>query len=443
MRRLLSAPAILLLAGCGPPKVWTGLSPDHGTRYDVSRRAGATCVRIQTRVAGCYDAVALSAIVFSPDSRSIAYPARVDGRWHVVRDGRFGPPVDEVGALVPGATGRLAYEARLGDAWYVVSDDRFSAPFDSVIEGSITFDPEGRRLAYAALRDARALVFVDGRPIASHDGVERLRFSPGGGPLASVAREGSTVSLRVGGYASPAHDAIPEYGVGPGGEVAYIARGADAWWVVGPDGRWGPFLAAHSLYFEGPGSLTFVARADGGERVFHRGTPGAFYGEIEPPVVVAGGRHWGYVGHDSVRSVVVLDGLRHSDHEWAGDLALDAAGRRFAFVSRRNDSTYVVDDRGAHAFDLVVDGTLQFTSTGCWAGLVGRWHDRSLFVVVEGNKEARRFDWWEFTGVVLDGPFPRAEEPGTARLLRSWVAAEAELIVRSGGGEGSQAGPCG
>lgn len=424
--------SILLVCACGPPRVWTGLSPDHRTRFDVSRRGDSTCVRVESYVDGCFDAVAVHTITFSPDSRTLAYPVREEGRWHVVRDGQAGPPLDAIGEVVAGPAGRLAYSAKLEGDWYVVTDGRFSEPFDSVLEKSITFDEEGERLAYATRRGRRATVYVNGRVRGHHDDVAALRFAPAGGPLVFVARDGPTASVIVGGRRGPAFDSISAYDIGPRDEVAFIGHDEAGSWAVGPAGASGPFLDARAVTLSGAGTINFVARDAAGERLHYGGVAGPPFAEIEPAVNAMSGRRWGYVGRDSSRSTVMIDGKRHSIHEWAGDLILDPMGRGFAFLSLRNDSSYVVDDRATHGFELVAAGTLQFVSNGCWAALVGRWRNRSLFVVVEGHDERRRFDWWEFTRVVVEGwPARLRDASGTAGLLRAWVGAEAELIVES------------
>ena len=423
-----------MAAACGPPRSWTGLSPDHRSRYEIVREGDLTCVRFESRPPECYDDVALNGFSISADSRSVAFPIRQSQRWHVVHDGRPGPDLDGVGDVTLSPDGsRLAYTALRGSAWHVVVDGVFGPPFDSIYSRTLSFDPEGERVAFVAVRNGRSTVFLDERAVATHDGVAKVRFAPNG-TLSFVARDGPRATVRVGSRVSPSHDAVLEYVVGESGSLAYIARDGDGWRVYGPGGTWGPYLGARSLRLDPGGATLFVVREDGRESVVRSGERGPPFAKITDLVVAPDGVRWGYVARDSAHAVVFLDGDTLSVHERARDLAFADAGGRYAFVAGAGDSVSIMHDRGARQFDLILDRTLQFTAAGCWTALVGRLRDRSLHVVLEAASDSRRFDWWEFSGAVMEGRSDGDPGAGSEAVLRAWVAAEAELIVQEGSG---------
>jgi len=117
-----------------------------------------------------------------------------------------------------------------------------------------------------------------------------------------------------------------------------------------------------------------------------------------------------------------VDGSVAAREAWAGNLLIAPDGGRVIYLARRGEGTAVVDERGAHPFDLLVDGTLLLLRDGrTWACLAGDRRRHRLFVVVEGVAERPRFDWSENVRLVAADP--------TGAALRAWVAAEAELAL--------------
>ena len=408
-----------LAGACASAPAWRATSPDHGTSLDVVARGKRACVTIAGRRDGCWDAVSLDGIAFSARGGRVAYPARIEGRWTIVRDGRPGARWEGVGAPVLSASGdRLAYAALDGGRWRVVADDSAGPPVDAVLAGSLAFDGDGRRLAYAARRGESTLVVVDGVPGEGWDGVGPIRF--GGALVAHAARRAGRVHLVLNGAALPAaHEAIGEVALAASGaRWGYAAKDLGRWRVVTPEGALGPFDSVWALAHAPPDeALTFVVR-DGGRAVLIRGGAAvARHDSLRAPVFARRGGRWGYVAHDAGGSAAVVDGRVIAREPWIGDLAL-GAGERLAWVARRGDSVAVVDERGRHAFDLVVDGTLQFVRDGAsWACLAGDRARRRLWVVVDGVPTGRAFDWSEMARLARLGSGEEA--------IRAWVAAAA------------------
>ena len=430
MRRTAVALLALACAACGPPSVWRGLSPDHRTAFEVLSSDGSSCVQIGLEPRTCYDAVALQHVTFSKDSRSVAFPVRVGEEWLVVHDGRPGPVAQGIGAIALSTDGaRLAYAALRDGAWQVVLNGAYSEPFDAIFSGSLTFDPSGRRMAFAAERDGRAVAVIDGRAGPGHDGIGQLTFSPDGWHVASVARDGVTARLVVDGTPGGEHDAISEFRFAPSrSATAYLARDGEGWFMIRGDTRVGPYATARALAYAAGGDITFVAGDRATERVVVNGRPGPAFHSVEAPAFARSGQAWGYIGHDSTTSTVILNGEVLDAREWASDLVIAPDGSRYAYVARRDGAASVVDDRGEAGFDLVVDGTLLFTRAGSWACLVGDGNRQKLYVGVEDRLTRREFEWIRFAQVVQGQAAGATTADLQTEILRSWVAAEAELL---------------
>jgi hypothetical protein len=134
----------------GPPV----FSPDsRRVAYAAVAGSGEKLVVVDGVEGQQYGDIVASSLVFSPDSRRVAYVAeRGGGKQFVVVDGVEG---NEYG----GGLARPGF-----------------GPTPGVLEGSLVFSPDSRRVAYLAQRGDKALVVVDGV-----EGKEYEGFLGGGG----------------------------------------------------------------------------------------------------------------------------------------------------------------------------------------------------------------------------------------------------------------------
>lgn len=418
----------IVFVGCLPAMRWSAMSPDHRTTVGARSSGGQTCLRITAAPEQCHDGIALDELVFSDSGGHLAYPARIGERWTVVRDGRPGLMWDGVASPVYSPNGaRLAYAALDRSAWRVVVNDSAGEPFDSLFAHSITFDPTGRRLGYVARRGDSTHTVIDGTRSLGWEGLAQLTFSPDGTRVGYLARSARGVGLVVDGQAGLWHEGIGALALSSSSDrAAYTAIDGGQWSVVEGMHRWGPYSAVRGLAFApGGGPLVWIARDGTGERVFRDGIAGSAWDSVGAVVSSTDGARWGYVAYDNAGAAIVLDGAVMTRETWAANLVLSPDGSRVVYLSKRAGSSVVVDDRGVHPFDLLVDGTLLFLGNGeTWACLAGDVRRRRLFVTVEGITERRPFDWQENTRLIQRDP--------TGTALRAWVMAEAELLLTGG-----------
>ena len=438
---LLAALATTLLCGCARSLVWNVRSPDHRTRVEIRERGGVQCVRVASRLDGCYPGVGSRELIFSPDSRHLAYPVERSGRWSVVRDGRPGREWDGVAELVfSPENGRLAYAALDGAAWRVVVDERPGEPFDSLVAGSLAFDATGRRFVYAAVRAGLVHAVIDGGTGPGYDAVGSLRFSPSGSRCAYVARRAGKEVLVADDLEGAPGDATPEFVFSSdAARLACVVRDDGGWFVRENGSNAGPYRFACSLaYRPADDSLCYVARCAEGEAVFVGRERGMWCDSIQAPVFGRTTNRFGYIARKNGRSLVVLDGTVVKTEPRASDLVISPDGGRFAYIADRGGEVSVVDDRAERAFDLLIDGSLVFLRDGRrWACLAGDRAGQRLFIVVEGVPGHRAFDWNEITRLTRQAPLDRGAIARGAGILRAWIAAEAELMLDGHGSRGS------
>jgi roadblock/LC7 domain-containing protein len=107
----------------------------------------------------------------SPDSKRVAYMARLGNKIFVVVDGQEEKQYDGIGATGPifsPDSKRVAYMARLGNKRFVVVDGKEEKQYDG-LAGPL-FSPDSKRVAYMARLGNKIFVVVDGKAIRWHWG---------------------------------------------------------------------------------------------------------------------------------------------------------------------------------------------------------------------------------------------------------------------------------
>jgi len=166
-------------------------------------------------------------IVFYPDGKQFLYIARLRDRCAVIREDRqperLGDVYDEVADIVLSPDGRqVAYWARRADRWRVVSMDgegtfrEAQSTFEDYGNGTLVFNQNGSSLAYAGIRQDRAIVVVNGVEYGPYDAVlaGTPAFSPDGARVVYGAlRKGAWHIVVDGRERAPAYGLLKEHSV--------------------------------------------------------------------------------------------------------------------------------------------------------------------------------------------------------------------------------------
>lgn len=217
-------------------------SPDSRRLAYIARKGGKAIAVVDGIEGGSYKDLLTSTLRFSPDGTKLAYAAQLEsGKWAVVVDGQPKAAFDYIGPFT-GVTWspdgkRLAYAAQLDGrwamivedkgfaydelAWVVFSPDSARAAFcaqtdgkwilavnapdgtyesrlksDTVLNETLAFSPDGKRVLYGAMTNGRPHMVVDGRPAQSF--YEAIWNVDGGRVVFDRPTSFSYIALRAG-----------------------------------------------------------------------------------------------------------------------------------------------------------------------------------------------------------------------------------------------------
>jgi len=225
--------------------------------------------------------------LFSPDSKRIAYLARLDdNKQFVVIDGQEGKQYDGIEMMSMNFSPdskRFSYVARLGklnlSVNLAVIDGIEGKRYDGidVTDGkppyynSPVFSPDSKRIAYIALSGGKEFVVIDGVEGKRYDHIQgcSLVFSPDSKSIAYFAELNSSRLLIINGKENEVHHGLPS-DVSPifspdSKRVAYIAELCEQVAeckrfviVDGTEGKKYDSIESH-IVFDSPGTLRYIA----------------------------------------------------------------------------------------------------------------------------------------------------------------------------------------
>lgn len=359
-------------------------SPD-GKRYGFTANTGDKHVVVLDGEDGpLFDAV--TGLQFSARGQHAVYVGVRDNKeWFAVVDGNpHGPFADlysesgkgpggmelSIDAFAFSADGsRVAFAGKRGEEWFVSSGGEELGPYGGI--AGLRLSPEGSKTAFMATRGDNWFLTVDGKEEAGRP-PESLSFSPDGKRLASVHKRDEKRVAVIDGVEGKEYDRIEQPGIRfspDNSRTAYAAESAGEKLVV-VDGQEGPCFKRWGktpLSFI-PNSARPIYSYKKGERdvVVIDGVESASYASYRSLAFSPDGSRYAYAAEKQKdRWVVVVDGT-----EYGPGGKLEAGDER--------------------AFDLLGKGTPIFSPDGkrtAWIGVVqGNW-----IAVVDGQ-ESRPYE---------------------------------------------------
>ena len=374
-----------------------------------------------------YEDIARDHIVFSADSRHVAYPVRQDGRWKVVVDG--------TAPSVPSTVGPEC---------------------DGIMSGSLKFSDDGRHVMYVGKVGEVARLYVDHQPKPGCDGCREAAVSGGAGRHACWVKSGTGLKLIVEGdsvawwpktypgvlrfapdgrtwgyvgirgdscFAMLEHDtvAVGTDAAGPrfsgDGRKAVFAAKQQGHWVVIVDGvpdEPGFDMIGTGPYFNADGSRLLYRGRIGREKsqIVVDGIRGPVYDGGEDPVFSPDGHHYGYLAIRGKKWVAVLDGQESPEYDGmaSGSIAFNSDATRSAYVAAVGKQWQVIlDGTPGPLLQNIFEGRVRISNDGLHHAWLSRENGRWV-PILDGQAAAERYDT-----IVRNGP--RCWEDGTIEFL--------------------------
>lgn len=315
----------------------------------------------------------------SDDGSRVAFKARDGERWVAVVDGKEAGSYAWLGRPVLAPGSRVAYWARVEDRLLLLLDGQAApgSPLTARTEGpealpqvgQPVFSPDGKSLAFwKRLEDDRYLVVRDGKAGELFAAVGEPVFSPDGRSIAYGGAAGPGADLDVmveGGKKTSFLDPRPRPGAPAPGPQAIR-------------NLWGARYMAD-------GRLAWFARLANGRTCFVLGGQASSeFDSVALSAVDATGRRIAFIAQEGERFAAVVDGQMGPLYDTVTFLQFDPTGGRAVYTATRGSATFVVEDgKEGERFDQV--GWVRFSADG---GTLAYWARRgdSWFVVADGAR---------------------------------------------------------
>ena len=379
-------------------------------------------------------------------------------RYRIFANGKLSREYDEIGWLEFSSDGsHLVYQASGGGklvstgwlsspervgGWYTVIDERRFGPYEAC--GFIEFSEDGKRCAWSAYQNDRAIVVVDGKRMEGGEGARQFRFSADGKHTAFIDRYGDMglYGLRWGreehedvfvwdGKAGPEYDEIRSFDMTADGKhTAYQAVRGDKWTIV-RDGQEGPWYAVSQDISGDPTfspdgkQLAYTAMRDGKAFLVLEGKEGERYGRATWPTFSPDGQRVCFRAWEKDFEFIVCDGKKGPIFPYIDAVTFSRDGKHLAYVGAYR---FIVRD-GEVGEEL--DGSTEavtFSPDGKHLGWCvttdDTGHGSKMFVMVDGMKGPMH----EWAGIPTKGGDERvlryvAIDKGEARLVEvEWPA---------------------
>jgi hypothetical protein len=289
-----------------------------------------------------------------------------EGKWTVFADASqlaaddlrsreydaVGPPqFDQAGA-------RMGYVAVDQQGARVVVDGVEGPVYDRIGDHGLTFAPDDERIAYAAVRDRKWFVVIDGNEHGPYDEVFYISFHPKNKQVSFGAAVSGRHSVVVPGSASREGPACIFYS--PSGDrSAYVWLGSESAAVEIDDVKGSTYDQVSFPRFSSNGRrYAYAARKKRKWRAVIDGVEGPAYKDVDTPVFSDDGSAVAYLAKRGNRTVVVVNGAEVGEYRDAASLAVSPDGSHFAYVAPEKKGRWrlIVDGTEVRDFDRVAAG---------------------------------------------------------------------------------------
>lgn len=341
-----------------------------------------------------YDDISSDIGVFSPDGQKFAYVAKVGENWHVyTRSSSLmtaSPPCQAIKGLGFSPDGkRLAYCALRNNEVFISMNDKTFGPYDPYYASNgVVFAPKGGRFAFGICRkNGKPTIMTDAGEGEPYDNIFMPVFSPEGTSMAYIAYRENAYQLIIDEKAAiNSCDLLSEPVFSPsGGRIACGALRDKKWsvrlfekrqdgWQSHETGKKAPqypvCLKHVGLVFSPDGRhLAYGAIRDDQKQVLViDGVEQKPYAEVSRPVFSPDGRHCAYAARNANRGpwLMVVDGAESPEFDSITKTkCFSKDSHHFAFWAAAPNTTRSFSHKGLWTFYIDGKATKSFADFVC------------------------------------------------------------------------------
>jgi len=340
-----------------------------------------------------FEYIKVGGIIFSDDSKRVAYVARRDGKERVVVDNIEGEPFEYISDLSSlfssdGKTVRYIGVRTRGTERRCVLVVNGSEVMDEEFMNSSYPKFAGAPAAYVIRRGEKWQVIIDGKAGLPYDQIgNNVMFSRDKNHVLYRASLGMFDFIVLDGIEGKKRGAITEnrYDFSPDGRVVYTMLNNRSRWVVIGDVESGPYdYVIGEIRFSNDGKRSgFVVERNHQRFVVIDGVEGAKFDDITFDVRFSDdGKRYSYAGKRDGKEYAVIDGIATPYDELA-QLSFSADCKHIAVSGRRGETWVVVTDGVEQQLHNLRAYGLKFSPDSRRFAYYGQAGDRQL-VVVDG-----------------------------------------------------------
>jgi WD40 repeat protein len=326
------------------------ISPDNRTFVYGNNVEGKQVVVVNGKEQNRYDEVFVHYLIFSADSKHIAYAARNGEDYYMVVDGEEKGPYEEVyySNIVEFSPDSdcLAYAIKREEKLYVIVDEKEYGPYDDVSFGISSnffndsiFSSDGSIFAFGARSGDKYFAVINGNEGTEYDALHAMVISKTGKKIAYIASTENTTFMVIDGKEGEVYDELSRAVFSPDeSRVAYIAsRGNDHFVVLdGQEGKNYRDIGQILAFSPDSKNIVYSTIADNSiYMVVNEQETGPFF-QIDKPVFSPDGSHIAYTAQDLNGWMVVVDDEKG---EYYHDITIDSVvfspdSSRIAYVAQ-------------------------------------------------------------------------------------------------------------
>jgi len=377
-------------------------SPDGRHTAYIAQDKDKQLVVLNGRRMKTYDMIdRMIGVKFSPDSEKVAYIARniTENSVRLVLNGKESPPFDSIDKILFSPDSKtLAYIVSEDKQQFVVRGDLQEGPYDKA-EG-LTWGPGSSQLAYIVIKNGEFRVVNNGREHYAGD------FSP------------QTVFFEQGGYATRVQKVIPPIFSPDASQMAFMRTEKDKFQIVIGETAGPSFDVVSPIVFS-PDAKQFAyvgaSRMSAGMKmqVVHNQTRSLFYDEINVPVFSPDATHIAYQVKEKDQWLMMLDGKSQKPYDAVGMPAFSPDSRILAYSAIKGKNAIMVVNGKEEIYPI---GKPSSSNTNMFGGpcfspdsrhyayLV--WEKKQRFLLIVDGALAQEFDGFFFdadpTPIIFD-----------------------------------------